>query len=297
MRCVNCDYILWNQPAPALGDQRSCPECGTGYSIHQYDFAAGRVQFCCEHCGQDYYGTSARGHIVPSEFACVRCGGLVVMDRCTLRPAAGVSDGEAMQHAELPWFEAKPIVKRWWGTTIVGITKGVQLPAMLGGRVEPMQASIFVVIQAAVAGVMSLLMGMMPVAMVATVGGGTVQSISGQLIAQALMFVLTPFLLLGSIAFAAALVAAAGSRDGLGFRRAYTLIGFSSGALIFGLIPCCGALIGYILWAIQGSYALATAMPRGKGAGVVVLAIVGMFVGLVVQGALGFAIAFVLSAL
>jgi len=111
------------------------------------------------------------------------------------------------------------------------------------------------------------------------------------------MFVITPLLMLGCVALAAALAAAAGSRDGLGFRRAYTLIGFSSGALVFGLIPCCGGLIGYVLWAIQGSYALATAMPRGRGAAVVVLAIVGMFVGLVLQGALGIALSFVLEAL
>jgi hypothetical protein len=297
MRCVNCDYILWNQPAPPMGEKRSCPECGTGYSAHQYDFAAGRVQFCCEHCGQDYYGTSARGHIVPDEFACVRCGGLVLMDRCTLRPAAGVSDAEAMQHAELPWFEAKPFVKRWWGTTLVGISKGIQLPAMLGGRVEPMQASIFVAIQAFLAGIMGLLAGLLPVLAVVTFGGGTIQSSAGEAVAQGVLFLISPFLLLGSMALAAALAAAAGSRDGLGFRRAYTLIGFSSGALIFSLIPCCGALIGYILWAIQGSYALATAMPRGKGTPVVVLAIVGMFIGLILQTAVGFALTFVLSAL
>ena len=67
MRCKTCDYQLWNLRS------RQCPECGTAFRVSDYDFVPNSVQFCCPHCNQIYYGTSARGQLVPPAFTCVSC--------------------------------------------------------------------------------------------------------------------------------------------------------------------------------------------------------------------------------
>ena len=63
MRCQNCNYTLWNLTT------RECPECGTPFLPSAQDFQPNSVRFCCPGCDQDYYGTSPRGHLVPSAFS------------------------------------------------------------------------------------------------------------------------------------------------------------------------------------------------------------------------------------
>ena len=89
MRCKSCDYPLWNLLA------RACPECGAAFKPSEFDFNLNAVRFCCPHCSQSYYGTDARGHLVPPAFACVSCGNAITMDDCLLLPtgyAARVQD-------------------------------------------------------------------------------------------------------------------------------------------------------------------------------------------------------------
>ena len=62
MRCKNCDYRLWNLVS------RQCPECGTEFLPHEFEFVLNSVRFCCPYCQQDYYGTGDKGHLEPIEF-------------------------------------------------------------------------------------------------------------------------------------------------------------------------------------------------------------------------------------
>ena len=80
MQCKSCEYPLWNLKA------RQCPECGTPFTPSEFEFVINSVRYCCPHCNQAYYGTSEKGHLVPSEFDCVTCGRHLTMDEMVLLP-------------------------------------------------------------------------------------------------------------------------------------------------------------------------------------------------------------------
>jgi len=112
MRCKGCDYPLWNLTA------RICPECGRPFAPSEFEFIKNSVRFCCPHCNQDYYGTGPAGHLVPSEFACVRCAQPITMDQMVLLPTAGVSEEQTLVD-HMPWLERKKRgTLRAWITTV-----------------------------------------------------------------------------------------------------------------------------------------------------------------------------------
>ncbi len=116
MQCKKCEYPLWNLRA------RQCPECGEPFLPSQQEFVINSVRFCCPHCNQDYYGTGEKGHLVPSEFVCVKCSQPITMDEMVLLPAAGVTEHETkVEHA--PWLDRVRIgrVKGWFLTLFHGM--------------------------------------------------------------------------------------------------------------------------------------------------------------------------------
>jgi hypothetical protein len=80
MRCLQCDYPLWN-----VRDRR-CPDCGTNFAPSERNFERGGVRFLCPHCATGYFGTSAEGHLVPRRFACVKCAQEIDMDEMIVAP-------------------------------------------------------------------------------------------------------------------------------------------------------------------------------------------------------------------
>ncbi|MCH7792622.1 MAG: zinc-binding dehydrogenase [Planctomycetes bacterium] len=90
MHCKHCDYALWN-----LRD-RICPECGNAFLPSEYEFVPNSIRFCCTECGQDYYGVDDKGHLVPTEFDCVRCGSPQRMDDMLVLPTEGVTEEQAL---------------------------------------------------------------------------------------------------------------------------------------------------------------------------------------------------------
>ena len=113
MRCLQCDYSLWNLKA------RQCPECGTPVTPSAYEFVPNSVRFCCPHCEQPYYGTGATGLLEPDAFDCVRCGRHITLDEMVLAPAEGVAD-EQTKAASNPWLERNRTggFKGWWATIV-----------------------------------------------------------------------------------------------------------------------------------------------------------------------------------
>jgi hypothetical protein len=97
MHCTQCQYPLWDLAA------RVCPECGKPFAPSEYTFVNSSVQFLCPHCRQDYYGMGERGHLVPSEFDCVRCGQRIREDEMLVLPTRGVREEQTVG-ARLPWL-------------------------------------------------------------------------------------------------------------------------------------------------------------------------------------------------
>lgn len=118
MRCLGCDYRLWNIAS------RKCPECGLAFRPSEYEFVPNSVQFCCPHCRQSYYGTGPRGHLEPAFFNCVKCGTAISMDEMVLLPAAGVEE-ESTEPQSVPWLDRRGMsaIGAWWATTKMSITK------------------------------------------------------------------------------------------------------------------------------------------------------------------------------
>jgi hypothetical protein len=111
MRCKTCQYPLWNLSG------RVCPECGSPFAPSEFSFALNSVRFMCPHCAQAYYGTDPRGHLVPREFGCVRCGRHIQMDEMVLLPTEGVAE-ERTRAEPSPWLErgGRGPVARWFVT-------------------------------------------------------------------------------------------------------------------------------------------------------------------------------------
>lgn len=105
MHCPQCQYSLWDLR------QRRCPECGAGFRPSEFDFVPGAVRFACPGCEQVYYGTSARGHLRPAAFACVRCARQLKMDDMVLTPAPGAVSEPAARRA-VPWEDRAALGRR-----------------------------------------------------------------------------------------------------------------------------------------------------------------------------------------
>ncbi|MFI4915341.1 MAG: hypothetical protein ACIAS6_02400 [Phycisphaerales bacterium JB060] len=64
MRCPRCQYALWNLTEP------TCPECGRGFELGEWDFSGCDARFACAACGDRLPGTTPRA--LP--LACPACG-------------------------------------------------------------------------------------------------------------------------------------------------------------------------------------------------------------------------------
>lgn len=300
MNCRHCNHVLWNLPAPASGATRVCPECGTGYTVASYEFVPGQVEFHCPECDQAYFGTSAQGHLEPPEFQCSSCGTDVTMERCALRPVGGVGATGAMLQLPLPWTEPGSIFARWWNTVVAGVKFPSRIPAMVGDRDLFGAAVGFLALHVVVSGLTNIVfgLGMVLLSNLMLTGpggpfaGGAMpgQSLAFQVGSQLAQIVLAPIMLICVALAGSAMASLIGSSFGLGFRRAFAIVAFSSGGYAFSLIPFCGALIGLVMWAVGSSIAIGAACPRGKAAGPIILGLLGTFIAYGIFSAIGFVI-------
>lgn len=287
MNCRHCNHVLWNLPAPASGAARVCPECGTGYTVASYEFVPGQVEFHCPQCDQAYYGTSAQGHLEPPEFQCSRCGTDVTMERCALRPVGGVGATGAMLQLPLPWTEPGSLPARWWNTVVAGVKFPSRIPAMIGDRDLFGSAVAFLALHVVVSSVVTIATGLAMVLfsalMVGAAGGGGPfappafpgPSIAVQVGLQLAQVAIAPISMICVACAGAGMTSLIGNSFGLTFRRAFSIVAFSSGGFAFSLIPFCGALVGLVVWAVGSSIAIGAACPRGKAAGPIILGLVG----------------------
>jgi hypothetical protein len=246
MRCRVCDYRLWNLTA------RRCPECGTPFLPSQFDFVPNSVQFCCPHCGQAYYGTGARGHLVPAAFGCVKCGAAVQMDEMVLLPTAGVEEEQTKIYKH-PWLERKQRgrVKAWFATVGMALVSPGKLMRALPIESPASTAWWFAVVT-------TLLIGALPLliifgAIVLTHGSsmyGAVREASkvGIAVGVVMGIMMALVVLWGLVAHG---VLRLTGRTAGGIGRTYQALCYSTGANAVSAIPCLGWYFGWIWWLIS----------------------------------------------
>lgn len=244
MNCKTCGYALWNLQS------RTCPECGTAFRPSDFDFAANAVRFCCPHCMQAYYGTDARGHLVPPAFACVSCGRAVSMDEMVLLPAAGVTEQqtEARYH---PWLAGNRLgfFVRWWRTVLGAMISPHRLIALRPPDAPTSAAVAFACLTLGVYYLLGLSVPMLfPIGIAAIAGRG-----AGTVVGVLLLSLLAGYAVLIGLLFLWAgathvLVAATNPRHA-GLAATFEAICYSSGAFILLVIPCLNFYF-FWLWAV-----------------------------------------------
>lgn len=84
MRCQTCDYELWHCTG------RTCPECGSHFSLNDYDFQEEKVLFHCPHCDHGIEGSGLKGLPPDHVQQCSSCGRAVDANLFIVRPIGGV---------------------------------------------------------------------------------------------------------------------------------------------------------------------------------------------------------------
>jgi hypothetical protein len=261
MRCKKCDYRLWNLT------ERRCPECGTPFRPSEFEFVPNSVQFCCPHCGQAYYGTGAKGHLVPAAFSCVTCGAAIQMDETILLPASGVQE-EQTKVAALPWLERKNrgLLRAWLATVGAALVSPGRLMQALPERssIWPARgfAALTLLVVAAVAvGPFSVL----PFLMSSPMTGFAVQRIF-------LTVAVTIAITFGVLAFCTLVwgLAAHGllritGRTAGNSRRTMQAVYYSTGANVLTAIPCLGFYVGWVWWVVSAVLMVREAQRVGGG--------------------------------
>ena len=252
MRCKNCDHSLWNQPVPPEGVGRVCSECGTPYTAADFDYGRGKVRFCCPGCTTGYYGTSERGHLEPAEFDCIGCGAHLNMERCIIRAHNMERENEAMQQRDLPWLEEGSLgwIRRWWRTTNLSLSNTARVVPLLTRPPKPLLAAVFATVNAFLSSVIGGGIYALVPFIFSRSGLATVDAYA---LGLAILGIVASSLAITIFCAIPAVCCCWITRKGepLGFARGFELSAYSTGALLFAIIPCCGFIIAPVVWASQ----------------------------------------------
>lgn len=261
MRCSACDQALWNVRG------RLCPECGTPFSPSAQRFRPNSVEFCCAHCGQQYYGTDGDGLLQPRDFRCVTCGSACSMEvDMVLRPAPGTNEADVDLEA-LPWPPTGGA--GWFGSAVRMLGMALGSPGRVGKAVgcgretRPIVwlacLSIPLSMGGAVTAILFWTMG-------ASIGGGTLRG--SQLLEAGLTALggaTYPLpLLLAAVAVASALtwfVFRVGASE-LSYGRIFACWAFSCAPAIAMAVPCVGLYCGWLLAVVWAPVLAGLALAR-----------------------------------
>ena len=251
MRCKTCDYRLWNLVS------RQCPECGTEFLPHEFEFVLNSVQFCCPYCQKAYYGTSPKGHLEPIEFDCVSCHRRIHMDQMVVLPTEGVEEDQT-KIGQMPWLERKQIgtVRAWFRSVGMAMTRPGRLIEMVPINGSTGQAWWFAIITQTLLVVTTLGLGSVfmfaAMSSMGSFGGGpprgTFFFYSFAPMAGAVWVLWLSTIAVGGLVTHGLLRLTGKTSSGIG--RTYQAIGFSSGANVISLIPCFW-YFGWIWWLVS----------------------------------------------
>lgn len=256
MRCKGCDYPLWDIAA------RACPECGLAFRPSDYEFAVNSVRFCCQHCGQAYYGTADRGHLSPSRFHCVSCARLIDMDEMLVLPRDGVPETISLPD-RMPWLERHRI--GFWRALMGTFVRAFGTPSRLadsipmrapdgsgGATILPalVYAMIFLIPYTELgASFMAIPAALGAVSGVGGSGAAAALSVAGSLLAVAISCII--FFVAWVLIAHVSLRVSGPTTGGLG--GTFAALGYSAGVNFVSAIPCVGmflAPVGLCWWAV-----------------------------------------------
>jgi hypothetical protein len=256
MRCKSCEYSLWNLKA------RQCPECGAPFKPSEFEFKPNSVCYCCLHCEQTYYGTTATGHLNPEAFDCVRCGQPVHMDEMILRPTEGVDEQDTRADYN-PWLERsrEGRFRSWRRTVGRALVAPGRLMLSTPSEASTGQAWWFA-IATSLGMMLAGLLLVVPLILILLFGarGGAGGTNPGIILASTglglLMFIVISFVSVIVVvgiwgAVAHGLLSITGHVEH-GIGRTYQAMCYSSGANITSALVCCGGQYwGWIWWAVS----------------------------------------------
>jgi hypothetical protein len=252
MQCKVCSYSLWNLPA------RVCPECGTAFRPSDFDFSLNAVKFCCPHCMQDYYGTGERGHLVPAEFDCVRCGRHIDMDQMVLLPRADIREDQT-RAARNPW--ADPERSNWFRAFWQTIGKAIGQPKYLISITPPTSPALLAFLFAAVCTLVFHLLGMFAPCAFQQIGfwgsqmKGPWWTVGSYLMGWfGLVAVEMAFVVIWGLMAHAVLRASGPIAHGLS--RTYHAMTYSGAWMVLGGVPCLGYPLSVVAWSLWIGYAI-----------------------------------------
>ncbi len=258
MFCKTCQYPLWNLK------ERTCPECGTGFAPSQFRFRANSIQFLCPHCGQQYYGTSERGHLVPPAFSCVKCERDIEMDQMALVPVAGLDERRTRARGN-PWTEraGRPTIRDWFQTTLMSM--GAPAPLILAtDRTDSLRRTLgyacTTVVLASAASIVMPFMVLLPILAPLGINAKGVLAIAIWAVGVILTGILA-FLLIPIAALVAHVVLRGGKPQG-GLRTTIHAAALSAGPNVFWGVPLFGIMAGFlgvVWWGISFSVMLRVA--------------------------------------
>lgn len=263
MRCPSCDYALWNLvPGP-------CPECGRAFRSDEFEFEPGTVAFLCTACGQQYFGTDAKGLLVPREFACTTCGAACSCGQMAVAPTDRIDP--LAERSPLPWLDRAPradgrgprgVFKRffitvWWFTArgwkaVDGVSRTAPLAA--AWRFAAIAAVLSALMQVA-------LMGIFPILAIisAPIGAGA-GGFDARIVLWIVGIVLTCVVAAAAVSLAwtgllgvcahGILRVSGPTRSGCGATVQAML--YPVGVQLWGSIPICcfGSMGGYLWWMV-----------------------------------------------
>jgi hypothetical protein len=256
MHCKNCNYALWDLAV------RQCPECGTPFKPSDFEFTLNAVRFCCPHCGQAYYGTGPKGHLVPRSFNCVSCGRAVDMDEMVLRPTEGVAEHQTNATA-ISWANKRE--KGWFKAFFITMGNAMGNPNRAIDAVPEGSSTWLAIAYMAIHAIPQLLLSgaiffffMFGVVLSTARGGpafGLIVAVLGAIFAAPLLVVLWASLM-------HVLLLMTGPTKGWG--RTMHAVCYSAGNNFISMIPCIGFYFcwaGMLWWSISAAFMLA----RGHG--------------------------------
>ena len=235
MRCLKCDYPLWDL-SPG-----NCPECGEPFDPTTHQFRPGVVRFCCPECDQSYYGDGEGGHLRPSRFKCIKCDRTIDESECIVRPREDGSHEDLIVPESSPWHDRTLSGwNRFWGTVGQSMVRPGKLGRGLPAQLSLGSSYLFVSI---IYGLI-LLLGLAPMKVftwfINNPGGGAPnftwvsEGLDILLFIPGVLVVLTVYATISH-----GLLRLTGRTTG-GIGRTIASMGFGLGPMIFAVLPCLG---------------------------------------------------------
>ena len=245
MRCQACDYELWHCTG------RRCPECGTQFSLAEFEFEGNAVLFHCPHCDHGIEGESLDDNSLMNLNHCTKCGLEVNHETVVVRPKPGV---DVSSFGSLLPIRLKKgnWISKYFSTVLLVMTR----PQTAISRV-PVQEPLWIAWKFLLTTfLITVIASFLPMAALLVVGrsGGTssigaleiLTFISMQFVIWVLVFALYAI----SWALCAHVLLQITGGSTFTIRRTTQAVLYGGAASIVGIIPCIGAFASSIWWLV-----------------------------------------------